>query len=98
VGRPDDRLRVPNLGSRWGTARRTRPYPPVFVTVLLDMLAIGIIIAVLPKLVVDLVGGMPPRVPMQLTPRGEGDPHGRGRGEQTVFLVMAGLAASGFMK
>src|SRR5207253_5276695 len=29
----------------------------IFVTVLLDMLALGIIIPVLPKLVVDLVGG-----------------------------------------
>ena len=38
-------------------APRRAAFAFVFVTVLLDMLAIGIIIPVLPKLVVDLVGG-----------------------------------------
>jgi DHA1 family tetracycline resistance protein-like MFS transporter len=38
-------------------AQRRAAFAFVFVTVLLDMLAIGIIIPVLPKLVVDFVGG-----------------------------------------
>src|SRR5215468_10936602 len=38
-------------------APRRAAFAFVFVTVLLDMLAIGIIIPVLPKLVVDFVGG-----------------------------------------
>jgi MFS transporter, DHA1 family, tetracycline resistance protein len=38
-------------------AQRPAAFAFVFVTVLLDMLAIGIIIPVLPKLVVDFVGG-----------------------------------------
>jgi len=40
-----------------GRASRRAAFAFVFVTVLLDMLAIGIIIPVLPKLVVDFVGG-----------------------------------------
>jgi DHA1 family tetracycline resistance protein-like MFS transporter len=39
------------------TAPRRAAFAFVFVTVMLDMLAIGIIIPVLPKLVVDFVGG-----------------------------------------
>jgi MFS transporter, DHA1 family, tetracycline resistance protein len=39
------------------SAPRRAAFAFVFVTVLLDMLAIGIIIPVLPKLVVDFVGG-----------------------------------------
>src|SRR5260370_7628273 len=38
-------------------APRRAAFAFIFVTVLLDMLAIGIIIPVLPKLVVDFVGG-----------------------------------------
>ena len=38
-------------------ARREAAFVFIFVTVLLDMLAIGIVIPVLPKLVVDFVGG-----------------------------------------
>src|SRR6201992_2391152 len=38
-------------------ARRTAAFAFVFITVLLDMLAIGMIIPVLPKLVVDFLGG-----------------------------------------
>ncbi len=40
-----------------GQRRRPAAFAFVFVTVMLDMLAIGIIIPVLPKLVVDFVGG-----------------------------------------
>ena len=39
------------------TARRTAAFAFVFITVLLDMLALGMIIPVLPKLVVDFLGG-----------------------------------------
>src|ERR1700704_3406519 len=37
--------------------RRTPAFVFVFITVLLDMLALGMIIPVLPKLVVDFLGG-----------------------------------------
>jgi MFS transporter, DHA1 family, tetracycline resistance protein len=40
-----------------GAARREAAFVFIFATVLLDMLAIGIVIPVLPKLVVDFVGG-----------------------------------------
>jgi MFS transporter, DHA1 family, tetracycline resistance protein len=40
-----------------GAARRQAAFVFIFATVLLDMLAIGIVIPVLPKLVVDFVGG-----------------------------------------
>jgi MFS transporter, DHA1 family, tetracycline resistance protein len=40
-----------------GRPPRTAAFAFVFITVLLDMLAIGIIVPVLPKLVVDFVGG-----------------------------------------
>jgi DHA1 family tetracycline resistance protein-like MFS transporter len=42
---------------RLGAARREAAFAFVFATVLLDMLAIGIVIPVLPKLIVDFVGG-----------------------------------------
>ncbi len=50
--RPRRRLRGPTLGKR-----RRAAFIFIFITVLLDMLAIGIIMPVLPKLVVDFVGG-----------------------------------------
>src|SRR5882672_3459637 len=37
--------------------RRTPAFIFVFITVLLDMLALGMIVPVLPKLIVDFVGG-----------------------------------------
>ena len=40
-----------------GAARRQAAFVFIFATILLDMLAIGIVIPVLPKLVVDFVGG-----------------------------------------
>jgi MFS transporter, DHA1 family, tetracycline resistance protein len=40
-----------------GAVRREAAFAFIFATVLLDMLAIGIVIPVLPKLVVDFVGG-----------------------------------------
>lgn len=40
-----------------GDARRQAAFAFIFATILLDMLAIGIVIPVLPKLVVDFVGG-----------------------------------------
>jgi DHA1 family tetracycline resistance protein-like MFS transporter len=40
-----------------GAMRREAAFVFIFATVLLDMLAIGIVIPVLPKLVVDFVGG-----------------------------------------
>jgi DHA1 family tetracycline resistance protein-like MFS transporter len=43
----------PNIGAVW----REAAFIFIFATVLLDMLAIGIVIPVLPKLVVDFVGG-----------------------------------------
>src|SRR6266704_4857881 len=56
----------PAVGAAKQAVRPDAPGPPqirnaafifVFVTILLDMLALGIIIPVLPKLVVDFVGG-----------------------------------------
>jgi MFS transporter, DHA1 family, tetracycline resistance protein len=44
-------------GGQLDTARREAAFIFIFATVLLDMLAIGIVIPVLPKLVVDFVGG-----------------------------------------
>jgi MFS transporter, DHA1 family, tetracycline resistance protein len=43
--------------AKLGTAWREAAFVFIFATVLLDMLAIGIVIPVLPKLVVDFVGG-----------------------------------------
>ena len=40
-----------------GAVRREAAFVFIFATILLDMLAIGIVIPVLPKLVVDFVGG-----------------------------------------
>src|SRR6202048_71466 len=40
-----------------GPAQRTPAFVFIFITVLLDMLALGMIIPVLPKLVVDFLGG-----------------------------------------
>ena len=40
-----------------GAGRRQAAFVFIFATVLLDMLAMGIIIPVLPKLVVDFTGG-----------------------------------------
>jgi len=40
-----------------GAARRKAAFVFIFATILLDMLAMGIVIPVLPKLVVDFVGG-----------------------------------------
>ncbi len=40
-----------------GAAWREAAFIFIFATVLLDMLAIGVVIPVLPKLVVDFVGG-----------------------------------------
>ncbi|HKM87815.1 MAG TPA: TCR/Tet family MFS transporter [Xanthobacteraceae bacterium] len=45
------------LKANVGTARREAAFVFIFATVLLDMLAIGIVIPVLPKLVVDFAGG-----------------------------------------
>jgi len=50
--KPVDALKV-KAGAPW----RRAAFIFIFVTVLLDMLAIGIIIPVLPKLIVDFVGG-----------------------------------------
>jgi MFS transporter, DHA1 family, tetracycline resistance protein len=44
-------------GTKIGAARREAAFVFIFATILLDMLAMGIIIPVLPKLVVDFVGG-----------------------------------------
>ena len=43
--------------AKLGVLRREAAFAFIFATVLLDMLAIGIVIPVLPKLVVDFVGG-----------------------------------------
>jgi DHA1 family tetracycline resistance protein-like MFS transporter len=48
---------VEESNAKAGTPRRRAAFVFIFVTVLLDMLAIGIIIPVLPKLVVEFVGG-----------------------------------------
>ncbi len=50
--RPTDQPKV-----KVGAVRREAAFVFIFATVLLDMLAIGIVIPVLPKLVVDFVGG-----------------------------------------
>jgi MFS transporter, DHA1 family, tetracycline resistance protein len=44
-------------GTKIGAARREAAFVFIFATILLDMLAMGIIIPVLPKLVVDFVRG-----------------------------------------
>jgi MFS transporter, DHA1 family, tetracycline resistance protein len=48
---------VDELKAKIGVVRREAAFVFVFATVLLDMLAIGVVIPVLPKLVVDFVGG-----------------------------------------
>ena len=50
---------VDELKARPGRTWRQAAFIFIFATVLLDMLAIGIIIPVLPKLIVDFVGGGP---------------------------------------
>jgi DHA1 family tetracycline resistance protein-like MFS transporter len=47
----------PGAGTPSARARRTPAFVFVFITVLLDMLALGMIIPVLPRLVVDFLGG-----------------------------------------
>jgi MFS transporter, DHA1 family, tetracycline resistance protein len=49
--------RVDQAGAKIGAARRKAAFVFIFATILLDMLAMGIVIPVLPKLVVDFVGG-----------------------------------------
>jgi len=48
---------VDELKAKIGVVRREAAFIFIFATVLLDMLAIGIVIPVLPKLVIDFVGG-----------------------------------------
>jgi MFS transporter, DHA1 family, tetracycline resistance protein len=48
---------IDELKAKIGVVRREAAFIFIFATVLLDMLAIGIVIPVLPKLVVDFVGG-----------------------------------------
>ena len=48
---------VAEPNQKLGVLRREAAFGFIFATVLLDMLAIGIVIPVLPKLVVDFVGG-----------------------------------------
>ena len=48
---------VDELKAKIGVVRREAAFIFIFATVLLDMLAIGVVIPVLPKLVVDFVGG-----------------------------------------
>ena len=50
-------LRVDQHMVKIGAGRRQAAFVFVFATILLDMLAMGIIIPVLPKLVVDFTGG-----------------------------------------
>jgi MFS transporter, DHA1 family, tetracycline resistance protein len=45
------------LSAKTGAARRRAAFVFIFATIFLDMLAMGIVIPVLPKLVVDFVGG-----------------------------------------
>jgi MFS transporter, DHA1 family, tetracycline resistance protein len=45
------------LSTKTGAARRRAAFVFIFATIFLDMLAMGIVIPVLPKLVVDFVGG-----------------------------------------
>jgi len=49
--------RIDQNGVKIGAARRQAAFVFIFATILLDMLAMGIIIPVLPKLVVDFTGG-----------------------------------------
>jgi MFS transporter, DHA1 family, tetracycline resistance protein len=49
--------RVDQPSVKIGAARRKAAFVFIFATILLDMLAMGIVIPVLPKLVVDFVGG-----------------------------------------
>ncbi len=49
--------RVERAGEKQGKARRQAAFAFIFATILLDMLSIGIVIPVLPKLVVDFMGG-----------------------------------------
>src|SRR5580693_186270 len=49
--------RVDQPGVKIGPARRQAAFIFIFATIFLDMLAMGIVIPVLPKLVVDFVGG-----------------------------------------
>jgi MFS transporter, DHA1 family, tetracycline resistance protein len=49
--------RVDQAGAKIGAARRKAAFVFIFATILLDMLAMGIVIPVLPKLVVDFAGG-----------------------------------------
>src|SRR5262249_22572018 len=49
--------RVDQSGVKIGAVRRQAAFVFIFATILLDMLAMGIIIPVLPKLVVDFTGG-----------------------------------------
>jgi len=49
--------RADQPGVKIGAARRKAAFVFIFATILLDMLAMGIVIPVLPKLVVDFVGG-----------------------------------------
>ena len=49
--------RVDQTGAKIGEARRKAAFVFIFATILLDMLAMGVTIPVLPKLVVDFVGG-----------------------------------------
>jgi hypothetical protein len=49
--------RVNQTGVKIGATRRKAAFVFIFATILLDMLAMGIIIPVMPKLVVDFVGG-----------------------------------------
>jgi DHA1 family tetracycline resistance protein-like MFS transporter len=49
--------RADQSGVKIGAARRQAAFVFIFATILLDMLAMGIIIPVLPKLVVDFTGG-----------------------------------------
>jgi MFS transporter, DHA1 family, tetracycline resistance protein len=48
---------VDELKAKIGVVRREAAFIFIFATVLLDMLAIGVVIPVMPKLIVDFVGG-----------------------------------------
>jgi DHA1 family tetracycline resistance protein-like MFS transporter len=52
-----DQQRADQPGARTGVVRREAAFVFIFATILLDMLAMGIVIPVLPKLVVDFVSG-----------------------------------------
>lgn len=49
--------RVDQAGEKISAGRRKAAFVFIFATVLLDMLAMGVVIPVLPKLVADFVGG-----------------------------------------